>query len=80
MGASTRKTPKQKIEREARKLKISFRVNGSGSTDARITLPISWVRDMKINGEEREVEVLYSPRTKKISIKKWSEEEPKEKE
>lgn len=80
MGTSTRKTPKQKIERESRKLKISFRVNGSGSTDARITLPISWVRDMKINGEEREVEVFYSPRTKKISIKKWSSEEPTEKE
>lgn len=70
-----KKIPKKKIDREVRKLKISIGRSGSGSEDAKISIPISWIRDMKLSQEDREVEVLYSPRTKKISIKKWDSEE-----
>ena len=53
---------------EVRKLKIMFQKGGSGSTTTRLGLPSTWVREMKINENEREVEVMFE--NGKITIQK----------
>ena len=40
---------------ESRNLKISFNKSGSGSYTPRISLPVTWVREMSISEEDREV-------------------------
>lgn len=40
---------------KARKQNISFSKSGSGSVNSRIMLPITWVRDLGLSQEEREV-------------------------
>ena len=45
---------------ENRNLKISFNKSGSGSLTPRLSLPITWIREMGISQEDREVVVsLY---------------------
>lgn len=44
---------------EVRKLKIMFQKGGSGSTTTRISIPLSWVREIGVNEKEREVEVSF---------------------
>ena len=53
---------------ETRKLKMMFQKGGSGSTTTRISIPIDWVRKMKIDENEREVEVMFE--NGKITIQK----------
>lgn len=55
---------------EKRILKTLFSKSGSGSENARITLPISWVREMGITEHEREVEISFDKETKEIKIHK----------
>lgn len=45
-----------------------FQKGGSGSTTTRISIPIDWVRKMKVDENEREVEVMFDG--KKITIQK----------
>lgn len=40
---------------KAKKLNISFLKSGSGSLNSRIMLPITWVRELGLSQEEREV-------------------------
>lgn len=42
-----------------RKLKIIFGKSGSGSYTARLTIPISWVKEMGITQEDREVTAKF---------------------
>lgn len=42
---------------ENRNLKISFNKSGSGSYTPRLSLPITWIREMGISQEDREVVV-----------------------
>lgn len=56
--------------KEKRNLKVSFTKSGAGSTTNRITLPTTWIREMGITEDEKEVEVELDKVTKVISIKK----------
>ena len=53
---------------ETRKLKMMFQKGGSGSTTTRISIPVSWVRELGINEIEREVEIMFNG--EKIEIRK----------
>ena len=53
---------------ESRQLKISFNKSGSGSISSSVRLPISWLKEMDISKEDREVEVIFNDR--EIIIKK----------
>lgn len=53
---------------ESRQLKVSFNRSGSGSISSSIRLPISWLKEMNISKDEREVEVIFD--NEKIIIKK----------
>lgn len=53
---------------ETRTLKVMFQKGGSGSTTTRISIPFSWVKEMKINESERGVIVMFDG--EKIEIRK----------
>lgn len=53
---------------EQRKLKISFNKSGSGSISTSIRLPITWIKEMGIDKDNRDVEVHFDK--DKIIIKK----------
>ena len=53
---------------ESRQLKVSFNKSGSGSISSSVRLPISWLKEMDISKEDREVEVIFN--NEKIIIKK----------
>lgn len=55
---------------EERRLKVIFSKDGRGSTNTKITLPVSWVKDMGLSQENREVTVEYDEKNKQIIIKK----------
>ncbi len=55
---------------EERKLKVIFGKDGRGSTNTKITLPISWLKSMGISPEDREVNLKYDEKDKKIIIEK----------
>lgn len=38
-----------------RKLKVLFSKSGSGSTNTKVSLPITWLKEMGITEEEREI-------------------------
>jgi hypothetical protein len=44
---------------EERKLKIIFGKSGSGSYTSRLTIPTSWIKEMGLTQEEREVTAKY---------------------
>lgn len=45
---------------ESRQLKVSFNRSGSGSISSSVRLPISWLKEMNISKEDREVEVIFN--------------------
>lgn len=53
---------------EERKLNISFSKSGSGSYTPRISLPATWIKEMGIDVENREVLVSFD--NEEITIKK----------
>ena len=53
---------------ESRQLKVSFNKSGSGSISSSVRLPISWLKEMNISKEDREIEVIFD--NEKIIIKK----------
>lgn len=53
---------------EKRSLKISFMKSGSGSTSSRITLPITWIKKMGLDIDNREVEVSFNEKDNTIKI------------
>ncbi|WP_315169467.1 AbrB/MazE/SpoVT family DNA-binding domain-containing protein [Metaclostridioides mangenotii] len=56
--------------KNSRILKVLFSKSGSGSTTTKITLPITWIKEMGINEDSREVEVTFEDN--KITIQKKS--------
>lgn len=48
--------------------RIMFPKSGAGSISPRITLPITWLREIGVTEEERKVEVIFTG--KEIIIKK----------
>lgn len=73
-----KKNSKKKIEKETRELKIMFTKTGTSSNTPRLAFPMTWIKDMNIDLNDREVEVTYHPRTKKISIRKKSSKPSKD--
>ncbi len=55
---------------EVRNVKIMFNKDGHGSDTTKISLPIKWIRDMGISPNDREVDLKYDEKTKKIIIEK----------
>ena len=53
---------------------MMFVRSGRGTETPRMTFPMIWIKDMGIDLNERDLEVTYHPRTKKISIRKKSSE------
>lgn len=70
MEQKKRRTQKKEIVKETRDLKMMFSKSGSGNITPRISLPMTWVKHMGMDLDERDIEVTYSPRTKKITIRK----------
>ena len=56
-----------------RKLNMSFSKSGSCSMYTRISLPITWVRDMGLTQEDKTVVVQYDEHNQTITIKKYDE-------
>lgn len=61
------------MKNEERILNIIFNRSGSGSDSTKIAIPIKWIRDMKIDKENKQVKVIYDPKIKEIKIKKYNE-------
>ncbi|MGL4903357.1 MAG: hypothetical protein ACRDDH_21275 [Cetobacterium sp.] len=72
MEQKKRRTQKKEIVKETRDLKLVFGKSGAGNMTPRVNLPMAWVKHMGLDLDEREIEVTYSPRTKKITIRKKS--------
>jgi hypothetical protein len=56
--------------KETRILKVLFGKSGSGSINTRISLPITWLKEMGITQDNKEVEVTFEGN--KITIQKKS--------
>ena len=72
MEQQKRRTQKKELVKETRNLKISFNKACNGGLTPKVSLPIMWVQHMGLDLDERDIEVTYSPRTKKITIRKKS--------
>lgn len=55
---------------EERILKIIFNKSGSGSITPKLNIPMSWIKNMGVSKEEREVIAKYNEETQEIIIKK----------
>ena len=44
---------------EKRELRVSFSKSGAGNLTPRLSLPALWIKEMDINLENREVEVVF---------------------
>ena len=53
---------------EERKAKISYNKSGRGSLTTRVTLPITWLRQLGVSEEDREVKLTL--KENKITIEK----------
>ena len=80
MEQKKKRTSKKEVVKETRILNVMFPLDGKGNYTTRMSLPSTWFEHMGINPNDRETEVTYSPRTKKITIRKKGSEESKEKE
>lgn len=54
---------------EKRKLRIIFHKAGNGK-GAKLNMPIPWLRDLGIDENEREVELILNKKNKEIIIRK----------
>lgn len=55
---------------EDRKLKIIFNKSGDGYMSGKLSVPMTWLKDMGLTPEDREVEVIYNKETKSFITKK----------
>ena len=55
---------------EERKLKMNFFKSGSGSINAKATLPVTWLRKLGITPENRDFTIKINEETKQIIIEK----------
>jgi hypothetical protein len=55
---------------EERKLNIIFNKSGSGSTNTKLSLPITWIKQMGITENNREIVATYNEKKQEIIIKK----------
>lgn len=52
--------------------KVMFNSDGKGGVTPKISIPISWLRDMGIDTEEREIKLSYDEKTKSFTAIKNS--------
>lgn len=55
---------------EERKLNIIFNKSGSGSINTKVSLPITWIKQMGITEQDRQVVAMYDEKRQEIVIKK----------
>ena len=55
---------------EKRERLIQISKDGRGADTFRVALPTKWLRDMKINYDDRKAEIIYDSEAKTILIKK----------
>lgn len=55
---------------EVRKLKIIFNKSGDGYLSGKLSIPMTWLKDMNLTPEDREVEVEYNQETKSFITRK----------
>lgn len=55
---------------EGRNLKIIFNKSGDGYMSGKLSVPMTWLKDMGLTPEDREVEVIYNEETKSFITKK----------
>lgn len=55
---------------EERKLNIIFNKSGSGSINTKVSLPVTWVKQMGITKDNREVIAEFNEEKQEIVIKK----------
>ena len=55
---------------EERELNIIFNKSGSGSMNTKVSLPITWIKQMGITEKERKVVAIYNEEKQEITIKK----------
>ena len=55
---------------EERKLRVIFAKDGRGATNTKITLPISYLKEMGVTPEDREVTLKYDEENKQIILSK----------
>lgn len=80
MEQKKKRTLKKELVKETRVLNVMFTIDGRGSTSTKISIPSTWIAHMGITPNDRETEMTYSPRTKKITIRKKSSELTKDRE
>ncbi len=56
--------------KETRELNVTFTTSGSGSKTTRLSLPITFLREMNVTEDDRVVEVTFNKEDKTITIKK----------
>ncbi|MDK2587293.1 AbrB/MazE/SpoVT family DNA-binding domain-containing protein [Romboutsia sedimentorum] len=56
--------------KEKRTLNVSFNKSGSGSISTKLNIPITWMRELGVSPEDREVEVTLEDDKIIISKKK----------
>lgn len=55
---------------EKRNLKLNYNKSGAGNLTPKLTIPISWTKNMGLTQESREVEAIYDEEKKQIIISK----------
>lgn len=55
---------------EERKLNIIFNKSGSGSINTKVSLPVTWIKQMGITKDNREVIAEFNEEKQEIIIKK----------
>ena len=55
---------------EVRNLKIIFNKSGDGYLSGKLSIPMTWLREMDITPEERNVNVQFDEENEQIIIKK----------
>ena len=65
-----KRTSKKEIVKEVIESKLIFTRTGISSITPRVSLPTVWVKHMGLSTDDKDLELTYSPRTKKITIRK----------
>ncbi|MGL5592878.1 MAG: AbrB/MazE/SpoVT family DNA-binding domain-containing protein [Cetobacterium sp.] len=58
---------------EKREAKVLWSKSGKGSDTTRVTLPVSWIRQMGLTYDERELDICFDEKTETITLRKKEE-------
>ena len=60
----------KKKDANMRIIKVMFSSDGRGGVTPKISIPISWLRDMGVTPDDREIKLLYDEKEKSFKAKK----------